>query len=98
MLESADCKGGGRPGEGMAYANLGNVYDSLGDFNKAIESTRWTWRLQRRWATGEGDYEKAIEYHGKHLAIAKEVGDRGRSRHTETWATRISRRGTMRRL
>ena len=24
----------------------------------------------------QGDYAKAIEYHDKHLAIAKEVGDR----------------------
>ena len=49
------------------YCILGNAYQSLGDFNKAIE------------------------YHGQHLAIAKEV-------RTGTWASRISRRGTMRRL
>ena len=30
-------KGGDRAGEGRAYGNLGNAYDSQGDFNKAIE-------------------------------------------------------------
>ena len=43
---------GDRAGEGRAYGNLGNAYDSL------------------------GDYQKAIEYHEKHLKIAKEIGDR----------------------
>ena len=28
---------GDRAGEGRAYCNLGNVYHSLGDFEKAIE-------------------------------------------------------------
>ena len=42
---------GDRAGEGGAYGNLGNAYQSLGDF------------------------QKAIEYHTKHLSIAKEVGD-----------------------
>ena len=41
-----------RAGEGQAYRNLGNAYDSLGDF------------------------QKAIEYHKRHLKISKEVGDR----------------------
>ena len=99
---------GDRVGEGMAYGNLGNVYHEQGDFAKAIAyhtqdlaiakevgdragegtaygdlgtayrsqgTTRSTWRLQRRWATG-----------------------RGRARRTGTSASRIGRRGTMRRL
>ena len=40
---------GDRAGEGRAYGNLGNAYQSL------------------------GDYQKAIEYHEKHLKIAKEM-------------------------
>jgi len=46
-----------------------------------------------------GDYAKAIEYHGQHLAIAQEVGDRAGERavRSRTSATRISRRGAMRR-
>ena len=41
-----------KDGEGQAYGNLGNAYDSLGDF------------------------QKAIEYHEKHMKIAIEIGDR----------------------
>lgn len=41
-----------RAGEGRAYGSLGNVYQFLGDFHKAIE------------------------YHRKHLSIAKEVRNR----------------------
>ena len=43
---------GDRPGEGAAYCKLGHAFDSLGQFDKAIEC------------------------HQKHLAIALEVGDR----------------------
>ncbi len=31
---------GDRAGEGKAYGNLGNTYESLGDFSKAIEFVR----------------------------------------------------------
>ena len=51
-----------RAGEGMAYGNLGNAYDSLGDFAT---------RISRR-----GAMQRIIEYHTRNLAIAKEVGDR----------------------
>ena len=44
---------GDRAGEGGAYGNLGVEYDSLGDYYKA-STTRSTWRLRRRWATGRG--------------------------------------------
>ena len=45
-------EGGGRlVGGGHRYGNLGNAYQS------------------------QGDYAKAIEHHGQHLAIAKKVGD-----------------------
>ena len=43
---------GDQAGEGGAYGNLGDVYSSL------------------------GDYQKATEYHEKHLKIALEIGDR----------------------
>jgi tetratricopeptide (TPR) repeat protein len=38
---------GDRAGEGTAYGDLGTAYRSQG-------TTRSTWRLQRRWATGRG--------------------------------------------
>ena len=83
---------GDRAGEGKAYGNLGNAYDSLGDSQKAIEyhKERLTIaveigdRASEGGAWGDlgnayhslGDFQKAIEYHEKHLKIAKEIGDR----------------------
>jgi hypothetical protein len=47
----------------------------------------------------QGAFSKAIEYLVQDLAIAKEVGDRARGRawRTGTSATRMLRRGTLRR-
>jgi tetratricopeptide (TPR) repeat protein len=85
---------GDRAGEGMAYGNLGNAYESQGDYAKAIEPQ--TQRLAIAKEVGDragegmaygnlgisylslGNISKAIEYHGQHLAIAKEVGLRAR--------------------
>ena len=51
LVNAARChRAGDRVGEGMAYGNLGLAFDSLGQF------------------------EKAVEYHNKHVAIAKELG------------------------
>ena len=83
---------GDRAGEGGAYGNLGNAYQSLGDFPKAVEYH--TKRLSIAKEVGDrageggaygnlgnayrslGEFQKAMEYHTKHLSIAKEVGDR----------------------
>ena len=83
---------GDRAGEGRAYGLLGIAYQSLGDYQKAIEyhkkllktAKKIGDRVGERGAYGNlgnayqslGDYQKAIEYHEKHLKIAKEIGDR----------------------
>ena len=38
----------------------------------------WVYRILGIAYRNLGDFNKAIEYHGQHLAIAKEVGDRAR--------------------
>ncbi|XP_074611125.1 uncharacterized protein LOC141865723 [Acropora palmata] len=83
---------GDRAGEGRAYGNLGNAYQSLGDYQKAIEYHEKDLKIAKEIGdrAGEGgaygnlgnayqslgDYQKAIEYHEKDLKIAKEIGDR----------------------
>ena len=83
---------GDRAGEGISYGNLGNAYDSLGDFKKAIEYHERHLKIAKEVGdrAGEGisygnlgnayfrlgDFKKAIEYHERNLKIAKEVGDR----------------------
>ena len=84
---------GDRGGEGRAYGSLGNAYQSLGDYRKAIEyhekHLKIAIEIGDRGGEGRGygslgnayqslgDYRKAIEYHEKLLKIAKEIGDRG---------------------
>ena len=84
---------GARGREGRAYGNLGNAYQSLDDYRKAIEyhekNLKIAIELGDRGGEGGaygglgnayrslGDYRKAIEYHEKHLKIAIEIGDRG---------------------
>jgi tetratricopeptide (TPR) repeat protein len=83
---------GDRAGEGGTYGNLGNVYQSQGDYAMAIEyhgqHLAIAKEVDARAGEGvayanlgnaydsKGDYAKAIEYHGQHLAIAKEVDAR----------------------
>ena len=83
---------GDRAGEGKAYCNLGNAYDGLGDFRKAIEYHERDLKISKEVGdkVGEGgaygnlgnaynslgDFPKAIEYHERHLKISKEVGDK----------------------
>jgi tetratricopeptide (TPR) repeat protein len=83
---------GDRSGEGGAYGNLGNAYDSLVDFSQAIKHHTKHLSIAKEVSdrAGEGkaygglgnahflllDFSQAIEYHTKHLAIAREVGDR----------------------
>ena len=83
---------GDREGEGKAYGNLGNPYDSLGDFQKAIEyherglkiSTEVRDRAREKIAyynldnayDSLEDFQKAIESYERDLKISKEVGDR----------------------
>ena len=82
---------GDRAGEGVAYVNLGSAYDSLGDYQKAIECDETGLKIAKeigdraREGTAYGnlgnayqslnDYQKASEYHEKYLKIAKEIGD-----------------------
>ena len=82
---------GDRAGKGRPYANLGNAYDSLGDFRKAIEydekHLKIVIEIGDRAGEGAaygnlgiayrslGEFRKAIEYHEKHLTIAKDIGN-----------------------
>jgi tetratricopeptide (TPR) repeat protein len=77
---------------GAIYSVLGDAYDSLGDFSRAIEYHTQHLAIAKEVGdlVGEGtaygnlgsvydslgDFSRAIEYHTQHLAIAKEVGDR----------------------
>ncbi|XP_044167574.1 tetratricopeptide repeat protein 28-like, partial [Acropora millepora] len=84
---------GDRSGEGQAYGNLGNAFQSLGDYRKAIEyhakHLKIAIEIGDRGAEGGvygglgnaywslSNYRTAIKYHEKHLKIATEVDDRG---------------------
>ena len=77
---------GDRAGEGKGYGNLGIAYESLGDYQKAIEYHEKRLKVAKEIGdrAGEGagygnlgnayqslgDYQKAIEYHENHLEIA----------------------------
>ena len=83
---------GHRAGEGRASCNLGNAYESLGDFQKAIEYHEQHLKISKEVGdrAGEGkaycylsnaynsliDFQKAKEYHKRHFKISKEVRDR----------------------
>jgi len=76
----------------IVFSTLGNAYDSLGDFSKAIEYHAQHLEIAKevgdRGGEGkayanlgcayqaQGGFRKAIEYQTQCLAIAKEVGDR----------------------
>ena len=78
---------GDRAGEGRAYCNLGNAYDSLGDFKQAIDYYMLHLTIAKEVGdrAGEGgaycnlgiayrslgDFKQAIDYHMLHLTIAK---------------------------
>ena len=78
-------------GESKCYTNLGNAYQSLGDYGKAIEYNEKSLEIFKDIGdrAGEsscytnlgnaydslGDYGKAIEYHEKSLEIKKDIGD-----------------------
>ena len=82
---------GDRAGKGRAYGSLGNAYDSLGEYQKAIEYNEKLLKIAKEIGdrAGEGggygnlgnayqslgDYQKAIEYHEKLLKIAKGISD-----------------------
>lgn len=84
--------GGDRKGEGEAYRNLGNIFFSLGEFQKAIDYHKQYLMITKEVGdkAGEGkaygnlginydslgDFRKAADYHERHLEIAKKVGDR----------------------
>jgi tetratricopeptide (TPR) repeat protein len=83
---------GDRNGEGGSLCNLGNAYNNLHDYAKAIEFYQKALPIQREAGNrqfeanslgGLGDtyqslseYQKAIEFHQKSLEIRKEISDR----------------------
>jgi CHAT domain-containing protein/Flp pilus assembly protein TadD len=87
FLENKD-----RFGELACYTNLGAVYQSLGDFRKAIEYHEKSLKIAREIGdkSGEskcygnlgivyyslGDFRKAIEYHEESLKSARELGNK----------------------
>ena len=88
---------GDKAGEGSAYAKIGNVHFSLGDYQKADEYFQLHLSLVREVGdiAGEGsayanlgnahgvlgDPQKALTFYKKQLKIAKEVGDRPSEGH-----------------
>ena len=80
------------------------TYQSLGDYQKAIEYHEKLLKIAQeigdRYGEGAaygnlgstyeslGDYGKAIEYHEKLLKIAQEIGDRS-SRRNSLWKYRL---------
>ena len=82
---------GNRDGEGKAHGNLGNAYQLLGDYRKAIEYYEKHLKIAIELGDrgGEGgasgnlgsaygsldDHRKAIEYHERQLKVAIEIGD-----------------------
>ncbi len=83
---------GDRGGEANSYNNLGAVYYSLGEYQKAIkfhqQSLAITREIDDRGGEAKsygnlgnvydslGEYQKAIEFHQQSLAIKREIGDR----------------------
>jgi CHAT domain-containing protein/uncharacterized protein HemY len=79
-------------GEAKALGNLGNAYDSLGNYVKAIEYSQQSLAIAHEIKNRQlevatlgnlgvtynslGDYAKAIEYGQRALAIAREIKDR----------------------
>ena len=77
---------GDKSGEGKSYCNLGNAYESLEDFERAIQYHKRHLKLTKEMGdkageensycnlgnayNGLGDFERAIQYHERHLEIA----------------------------
>jgi tetratricopeptide (TPR) repeat protein len=78
---------GDRAGEGNAYGNLGNAFESQGDFRQAIEYRTQHLAIAKevgdRAGEGgvhgnqgnayepQGDFSQAIEYHGQHRRLQR---------------------------
>ena len=83
-----------KAGEGETFNNLGNAYQSLGDFREVIKYHEHHLQIAKGLGDKAGeeeaygilgtaylildDFHKAIEYHEYCLQIAKEVGDKAR--------------------
>ena len=81
-----------RQGKSDSLNNLGNTYQSLGNYRRAIECHQQSLEIRQeigdRFAVGislnnlgnvyysQGDYSSAIDYYQQSLAIAREIGDR----------------------
>jgi len=91
-LREISRKTGDRAGEGAALGGLGNAYNSLGDYQQAINYLQQSLTLTRDIGdrAGEGialgnlgnayyslgDYQQAINYLQQSLTIAREIGNR----------------------
>ena len=74
---------GDKANEGRVYNNLGNAFQSLGDFNKAVEYHNLDLSIAKELGDkaeeggaygnlgnafqSRGDFNKAVEYHNLHL-------------------------------
>ena len=81
-----------RYAEGVAYVNLGNSYQRLGECTKAIDFFERHQKIMKELGDrhgegsaysslgivhqGRGDFKTAIDYHERHLKVVKELGDR----------------------
>ncbi|PFX24738.1 Tetratricopeptide repeat protein 28 [Stylophora pistillata] len=87
---SRETEVGAKAGEGESYGNLGNTYQSLGEFKTAMEYHQRQLEISKevgaKAGEGEsygnlgntyqslGEFKTAMEYHQRQLEISKEVG------------------------
>ncbi|UNU22112.1 CHAT domain-containing protein [Microcoleus vaginatus PCC 9802] len=83
---------GNRQGEANSLGNLGNAFDSLGQFDRAIAFHEQSLEIKREIGDRQGEanslgnlgsayislgqYQKAIAFHEQSLEISREIGDR----------------------
>ena len=83
---------GDRAGEGSAYGNLGNAYQSLGNLKQAIKYHNQDLSIAKELGdrAGEGgaygnlgnayqslgDFKQAVKYYNQRVSIAKDLGNR----------------------
>ena len=83
---------GDRAGEGAAYGNLFNAFQSLGGFKQALKYCNQFLNIAKEQGDralegcvysilgscydSKGEFKEAIKYHNQHLSIANELGDK----------------------